>query len=237
MKYFNNLAVIGTSHISKESIMEVETAIDALKPGIVALELDLPRFQALFSKKKPKFTLRMAKELGIKGSLFALIGAAVERKLGKMVGTKSGDEMKAAAKLALKNKIQIALIDRDLRITLDHLFKYLTWKEKWNFAKDIIMGMLGKGDIKEFDLNKVPEKELIEEMIKKVNTRYPSFHKALIEERNAYMAKALYNLIENNKELGIIAIVGAGHEDELIAIIKKEAEKSSLNIQKKSSGQ
>lgn len=234
MKYFNNLTVIGTSHISKDSIKQVEDAIETLKPGIVALELDPPRFQALFSKNKPKFSLKMAKEFGIKGSLFALIGAAIERKLGKMVGTKPGDEMKAAAKIAIKNKIKIALIDQDLRITINHLFKYLTWKEKWNFVKDMSFGLIGKGDVKQFDLRKVPESELIEEMIKKITKRYPSFYKALIEERNVYMAKALYNLIENNKDLGIIAVVGAGHEDELLSLIKKEVEKSSSNTQKRS---
>lgn len=233
MKYFNNLTVIGTSHISKESIKLGEDTIETLSPGIVALELDEPRFQALFSKRKPKFSLQIVKDLGIKGALFALIGAWVEKKMGKMVGTTPGSEMKAAAKLAIKNKIKIALIDQDIRITIRNLFKYLTWKEKWNFVKDILLGLLGFGEVEKIDLSKVPETELINKMIKKIKNRYPSFYKALIEERNVFMAKALYNLIENNKDVKIVALVGAGHEDEIISLIKKGAEKSFLNTQKK----
>ncbi len=233
MKYFNNLTVIGTSHISKHSIKEVEESIELLNPGIIALELDGPRLNALLLKKRPKLSIQMVKELGIKGFLFAVIGAWVERKLGKMVGTTPGSEMKAAAKLAIKKKLKIALIDRDLRITIKNLFKYLTWKEKWTFIKELLLSLLGFGEIERFDLSKVPEKELINRMIKKVKVSYPSFYRALIEERNIFMAKALYNIIENNKDVKILAVVGAGHEDEIISLIKKEAEKSSSNIQKR----
>lgn len=234
MKFFNNLAVIGTSHISKHSIIEVEEAIELFKPDIVALELDPPRFQALISKKRPKIKLSAVKELGIKGFLFTALGAWVEKKLGKMVGTAPGGEMKAAAKLALKKNIKIALIDRDLRITIRNFFSYLTWKEKWNFFIDLVKGMFGFGDAVKFDLSKVPEKNLINQMVKKVKQRYPSFYKALVEERNVYMAKALYNLIQNNTNAKMLAIVGAGHEDDIIELVKKEAEKSFSNIQKKS---
>lgn len=233
MKSFNNLTVIGTSHISKQSIKEAEEAIELLNPGILALELDIARLNALLSKKKPQFSLRMVKELGIKGSLFALLGAWVEKKLGKMVGTSPGSEMKAAAKLALSKNIRIALIDQDIRITIRNLFKYLTWKERWTFIKDIFLGFFGFSDIEPFDLSKVPDQKLIHDMITKVRKKYPSFYKALIEERNIFMAKALYNLIEHNKNVTILALVGAGHEEEIITLIKKEAEKSFSNTQKK----
>src|SRR3989338_5436058 len=233
MKSFNNLTVIGTLHISKESIKEAEDTIELLNPGIVALELDQARFYALLSKKKPKLELSLVKEIGVKGFLFAIIGSWVEKKLGKMVGTTPGDEMKAAAKLALKKNLKIALIDQDLRITIRNLFKYLTWKEKWTFIKDLFMDLLGYSDVKQFDLNKVPEQELIYEMITVVRKKYPSFYKALIVERNIFMAKALYNLMEHNQNITILALVGAGHEEEIINLIKKEAVKSYSSTQKK----
>ena len=232
MKSFNNLTVIGTSHISKQSIKDAQESIELLNPNIVALELDIARFNALLSKKKPKLKLSLIKELGIKGFIFAVIGSWVEKKLGKMVGTTPGSEMKAAAKLALAKNLKIALIDQDIRITIKNLFKYLTWKEKWNFIKDLFLGLLGFGEVERFDLSKVPEKAIIDKMIVRVKKRYPSFHKALIEERNIFMAKALYNLMENNKDVKILAIVGAGHEDEIINLIKKEVAKSFSNIQK-----
>ena len=40
------------------------------------------------------------------------------KKLGKIVNTKPGDEMRAAIKLAKENNIKIALIDQRIEITL-----------------------------------------------------------------------------------------------------------------------
>ena len=55
-------------------------------------------------------------------------------------------------------------------------------------------------------------------MIKEVKKRYPSIYKTLILERNVFMAQQLSNLLKTNKK--ILAIVGAGHEDDLVKLLK-----------------
>ena len=47
----DNLTVIGTSHIAKESVVQVKRVIEELKPSFVAVELDQARARALLSKK------------------------------------------------------------------------------------------------------------------------------------------------------------------------------------------
>jgi pheromone shutdown protein TraB len=113
--------------------------------------------------------------------------------------------------------------------------KYITWKERWHFIVDLFKGLvLRKTDIEPFDLRKVPDEKLIKKMVRKVKKRYPAFYKALIKERNEFMAKNLYRLMTQFKEKQILAIVGAGHEKEMIRLIKKEGErKSSSDTQKK----
>src|SRR3989344_5073551 len=98
MKTFKNLTIIGTSHIAKESILEVRKFILENKPDIIALELDQKRFIALLNKRKLKLT--DIKEIGIKGFLINLIGAYIEKKLGKLVGVSPGSEMTLAIKLS-----------------------------------------------------------------------------------------------------------------------------------------
>ena len=77
-------------------------------------------------------------KLGIKETLFIMFGSWLEKKLGKMVGTKPGDEMKVAVREAAKIKAKILLIDQEINITVKRLFKYLTFKEKIRFVGDIV---------------------------------------------------------------------------------------------------
>ena len=221
MHKYKNLYLIGTSHISIESIKEVKKAFKTINPDILALELDKKRLLALISAKKTKLSLKELKKLGLKAYLFNLLGAYAEKKLGSSVGIKPGTEMKIAYSLAKKQKAKIALIDQDIEITLKKLSSRLTWKEKFTFIKDILKALiLRKQEIK-FDLRKVPSEEQIRVMISKVKNSYPSFYLTLVKERNIYMAKALKTLIAHNKSRKILALIGAGHEKTLLSLIKK----------------
>jgi len=221
MHKYKNLYLIGTSHISIESIKEVKKAFKTINPDILALELDKKRLLALISAKKTKLSLKELKKLGLKAYLFNLLGAYAEKKLGSSVGIKPGTEMKIAYSLAKKQKAKIALIDQDIEITLKKLSSRLTWKEKFTFIKDILKALiLRKQEIK-FDLRKVPSEEQIRIMIDKVKNSYPSFYLTLVKERNIYMAKALKTLIAHNKSRKILALIGAGHEKTLLSLIKK----------------
>ena len=126
---YKNLAIIGTSHIAKQSLEEVEKAIEEGKPDIVALELDRKRLYSLMNKEERKISIYDIRRVGFKGFIFSLIGAWAEKKLGKIVGVAPGSEMKKAVMLARKYKLKIALIDQDIEITLRRFSKALTWRE------------------------------------------------------------------------------------------------------------
>jgi len=219
MLVYKNLTIIGTSHIAIESIKEVTSFIKEKKPGIIALELDKPRFFSLMQQKKgSKFSL--LKEMGIKVFLLNLIGAWIEKKLGKLVGVSPGSEMRKAALLAKKQNAKIMLIDQDARITIKKL-TLIPAKEKYRIFLDILKSRFKKDEKIKIDLRKVPEKEFIKTILKKIEERYPTVYKVLIKERNDVMAKNLYKLITQFPEERVVAIVGAGHEEELVHDIKK----------------
>lgn len=220
-----NLILIGSSHVSKESIELVRKTIEKEKPGIIAIELDKDRLAALMQKRKRSMFI---KGVGIKGMIFALIGAWIERKIGKIVNVEPGSEMKTAVILAKKHNSKLALIDQSLSTTLKRFSKTITWKEKFNFIADIFLSIFAPTkqmkeiQIKKEDLSKVPSKETIEKILCYAKKRYPNFYNVLVHERNIVMADNLANLMMRFPKEKIVAVVGAGHENGIMAIIREK---------------
>ena len=225
---YKNLVFLGTSHIAKQSLDEVKKYIKEEKPDIIALELDRKRLPSLMRKSPIKMELKAIRHIGLKGFLFSLIGAWAERKLGKLVGIAPGSEMKQAVKIAAKEKIKLALIDQDIEITLKRLSNAITWKEKLNFLADIIKALFTRKKELEFDLTKVPDKKIIKKLTDKLKEGYPNVYKVLIEERNQVIANNIKNLMESNQNKKILVILGAGHVDDVISLIK-EPEQTKIN--------
>ncbi len=215
-----NILLVGTSHIAEQSLREIEEAFVAFTPAIVALELDRGRFEALFeAKRKRSVSLRDVRQIGFKGFLFVLIGSWIQKKLGKMVGTEPGSEMKTAALLAQKNNAQIALIDQPIEVTLRRFSAALSWKEKGRLVYDLAMGFLfPKREMKrqgmlEMDLHTVPSKQQVQKMILAFRRRYPTMYKVLVSERNTYMVRRVKALREQFPDKRVLVIVGAGHQE------------------------
>ena len=219
MKY-KNLVFLGTSHIAKQSLQDVEKYIEDEKPDIVALELDNSRIKALMSKAPRKIQLSNIRTIGLKGFIFSLIGAWAERKLGSIVGVAPGSEMKQAIRIARKKNLKIGLIDQDIEITLQNLSKTLTWREKLNFLIDIVKAIFTRKKELEFDLTTVPDKKIIKKLTEHLKERYPNVFKVLIEERNKVIAGKIKNLMNSNQDKKILVILGAGHIDDVLDIIK-----------------
>lgn len=216
----HNISIIGTSHIARESLEKVKVAIESARYDIICLELDDMRLYALLNKTRSNIRLGDISRIGVKGYAFSLLGAWVENRLGKLVGVKPGAEMLAAYRLAKKRGLKVALIDQPIDITLQKFSKSITWKEKWHFLVDILKGFVLREQELNFDLTKVPPEKIINELISKVKDRYPNFYRVLVTERNAIMARNIARVINQNPEKKVLAIVGAGHEKELLSMLK-----------------
>jgi len=124
-----------------------------------------------------------------------------------------------AVQLARDHSKKIALIDRDVRITLSRLSKAIGWREKKNFVLDLLLAPFSKK--MRIDLKKVPEKELVQKLLGVLKRRYPGVYRVLVEERNKILALKLKTLVENYPEHTVLAVVGAGHEEEVLRLVKK----------------
>jgi len=208
------------SEQTQDIVKQVEKFIINEKPDIVAIELDKKRFYAILNKTKLSF--KDIFQMGVKPFLINLIGAYVEKKLGKFVGVSPGSEMKKAIELVKKHNLKLSFIDQDVSITMKKLSKAITigvvFKFMWNIIR---VTVFRKKDIEIFDIRKVPSSKIIDNILEKVKEKYPGIYKVLIEERNDVMAKNLYKIMREYNNKKIFAIVGAGHESEIINILKR----------------
>lgn len=221
------LEIIGTSHISEQSIAEIKNFVLTKRPDIIAVELDAQRAASLLSGEKNKLSISSAFTIGIKGYLFAKIAQFVQQKIGKTVGIMPGSEMKVAIELAKKENIHLALIDQPIAVTLKNFSKTFTWKEKFRFAGEIFSGIfmpkrqIKKLGLESIDLRKVPQKEVIEKMMNVMKERYPSVYKTIVEDRNKFMVRKLVRIMKEHPEKNILAVVGAGHKKGMEELLLK----------------
>jgi pheromone shutdown-related protein TraB len=222
-----NIIIISTSHVAKESVEKVKRMILDEKPAVVAVELDPNRLVGLFQKQRP-LPISAIFQVGVSSYLFFTIARFLQQRIGKMVGITPGAEMKAAVLAARESGAKLALIDRRIEITVQRLTKALTWKEKLRFAGDLISGLFGRGDAIElgkFDLSKVPPSEFINVAMGYMKRRYPTVYKVLVAERDDIMAKNLASISKAEDGKKIIAVVGAGHEEGLRRLLSEEFKK------------
>ena len=205
-----DIYLIGTAHVSGESINEVEYAINEINPDLIAVELDRDRFIAMTNnenKSKNKIDIaKMIKEGNIGLFLVHTVLANFQKDIGEKFGIKPGSEMKKALDLAMTYNKPISLIDRPVNITLKRALKSMTLKEKLNFLKDIF------DDEKGMELDEKALNDMInnaEDLIQLLKEVSPSIYNVLVDERDKFMAKNLFEISKGKEK--IIAVVGAGH--------------------------
>lgn len=209
-----SLEIIGTAHVSAKSIEEVKNTILEKNPDVVAVELCLNRYQNLLKERQGDSTKNdfQIKELlkGDKLTLFLLSGflSYMQRKIGDEVGVKPGSEMMAAIDAAEEVGAKVALIDRDITITLKRAIDKMTFFEKMKFAYGLIASFFSKDETID-DIDSITEGDALKEVMGYFQEMSPKAFDVLVTERDAYMAKMLLDINEEN----VVAVVGAGHKE------------------------
>ena len=219
----DNIILIGTAHISKDSVNEVKHAIKEHKPDIVAVELCKKRYDALTQKDKWENTpitslLKSNRAYLVLAQTFL---SSIQRKLGKEYGVEPGSEMIAAIKEAEKSKIEIALIDRDITVTLKRAWKKMGIREKFRLSWEFMKALVGydEEELEELDLEELMREDVISALMKEFGEIAPSVSNVLIHERDKYIAKKILNESKKGK---IVAVVGAGHLKGIQNYLKKK---------------
>jgi len=214
------IKVLGTSHISQQSVDQIKNTIKEFKPDIVAVELDPQRYQAIMSKVRRKIKLRNALKLGLFGFLFYIIGSISQKILGKKTGQQPGIDMKTGILEAKKVGAKVALIDRDISITLYRLSKKVPLKEKSKLVFYLLFGGFSKNKIN-LDLTKVPKDKLVHKLISELSHKFPGFYRVLVAERDTYMQNQVQLISRKFPDSKILIVIGAGHKEQMKKFVSK----------------
>jgi len=221
------IMLVGTAHVSEESINLVKKSIEEFCPEVIGVELDQKRFQQLMFEKEWQETniMQALKEGKAYLMLLNILLASFQRRIGTNVGIKPGSEMKEAILLAKEKNISIALLDRDVRITLKRLLTEMHLIEKIKFFFALIQAMFGfEEEITKEKIEELKNQDVMTELINELSKQMPSVKKVLVEERDLFIANSILSLPQKK----ILAVVGAGHLEGIIKFLDKKRDVSEL---------
>ena len=199
------IILVGTAHISQESVDLVRTVIDQMRPDCVCLELDDKRYQALTQREQWQ-SLDLKAVIRNK-QLSTLVMASYQKKLGNKLGVTPGAELLAADQTAKDRQIPVSLCDRDIRITLRRAWKSTSLWKKGYLVTSLLAGIFDDTEISEEKLSELKRKDVLTELMDELGQALPDLKRVLIDERDIYLAEK----IKSSPGKRIVAIVGAGH--------------------------
>lgn len=215
------ILLVGTAHISQESVDLVREVIERERPDCVCIELDERRYAALSEQKKWEGTnLREIIRKRQLATLFInLVLASYQKRLGGQLGVTPGSELLEAAKVAKAHDIPVELTDRDVRITLRRAWGSLGFFRKLQLASGILGSAFEEQEISEDELRRIRSQDVLSELMNELGRAMPEIKRVLIDERDGYLAQKIRE-VSGRK---IVAVVGAGHVAGMTAALESGA--------------
>lgn len=194
------LAIVGTSHVDKSSVIRVRRTISEIRPSVVAIELDEERLWTL--KDPDRDRLDSPAHSGLLPWLLALL----ERSVGSLTNVFPGSEMLEAAEEAQRVGARVIMIDKPIGTILRDLGSTPLF-EKVKIGVDILVALLtigtGRRSSQWTDAS-------LDKLMSEFDAKYPTLSRILVKERDRYMAERLQEILRSTTGQ-VIAVVGLGH--------------------------
>ena len=201
--------LLGTAHISLESVAEVSAIIAREAPGRVCVELDDNRYQSMIQGSRWE-NLDIGKVLKEGKGFFLMANLALsgfQKRMGVGIGAKPGEEMLAAVKAAEEAGIPWSCCDRDVQVTLKRAWARSNFWNKSKLLASLVSSAFSNEKLSESEIERLKEKNELEQMMNELADYLPSVKEVLIDERDRYLASKIFE----TKEATVVAVVGAGH--------------------------
>jgi pheromone shutdown-related protein TraB len=220
------IILLGTAHVSRESADLVAEVIEEEKPETVCIELCESRFQSLTKKKKWQDTdlLKVIKEKKAFLLLSNLMLAYFQKKIGKKLGIRPGEEVLRAIASAEAIGASVHLADRDIRTTLSRTWRSMGFWRKIKLLAQLLTSAGQIDAIQEEDIEKIKRKDVLETLLLEIGESFPEIKRILIDERDQYLTYK----IRTAPGVRIVAVVGAGHVPGIQANWEKPVDMAAL---------
>lgn len=201
--------IIGTAHVSSESVREVREVIETVRPDTVCVELCQTRYDSLTDdarwKKLDIFqVLRQGKGLLL---LANLAMGAYQRKLGAELGVEPGAELLEGARAAADVGAELRLVDREIQTTLRRTWANVGFFKKAELVGAILTATVSNEKIDATAIEDLKARAQLSEMLAEFARILPEVKAPLIDERDRYMMSG----IEEAPGERVVAVVGAAH--------------------------
>ena len=203
------LRLLGTAHVATASVEAVKQQIETYQPKIVGVELCKTRHDALVEGRRldKEGLRRVIKEGKAPMVLMQAMLSAEQRRLGLNEGEEPGAELLAAVETAKAAGIEVALVDRDIQVTMRRAWKKMKWRERFR----LLFSLFGDDEELEedFDLDELlTDSDLLSTMMEDLKEFSQGAGEALIDERDRYIAE---KIMQSKTEEKMLVVVGAGH--------------------------
>lgn len=203
------ITLIGTAHVSVESINEVKETILAKKPDCVAIELDSGRYEAMMNPENYRkmdiiSVLRRGEALLV---LANLILGSFQRRMGQNAGVQPGDEMRAAIDVCKEQNISFELVDRPIKVTLNRAWAKNSFWGKCKLLAALISSAFDREEISQDQIEALKNENEMDSVMGNLSSYLPKVKEVLIDERDRYLASHIWEC----KGTAVTAVLGAGH--------------------------
>ena len=203
------LRLLGTAHVATASVEAVKEQIENYQPKIVGVELCKTRHDALVEGRRldKEGLRRVIKEGKAPMVLMQAMLSAEQRRLGLNEGQEPGAELLAAVETAKAAGIEVALVDRDIQVTMRRAWKKMKWRERFR----LLFSLFGDDEEldEDFDLDELlTDSDLLSTMMEDLKEFSQGAGEALIDERDRYIAE---KIMQSKTEEKMLVVVGAGH--------------------------
>ena len=207
--------LIGTAHVSAQSVEEVKNEIAQNKPECVGVELDEKRYESMTNPDKYK-ELDIIKVLKRGEALLILanlILSSFQKRMGQNIGVKPGDEMRAAIDIAQEKGIPFELVDRSIKVTLNRAWAKNSFWGKCKLLAALISSAFSKEEISEEQIESLKKENELDSMMGELSEYLPTVKEVLIDERDRYLASHIWECknFYGEKAKSVTAVLGAGH--------------------------
>lgn len=212
--------LVGTAHISKDSVEDVRKTVEQVRPDTICVELCKARHQAITQADNWR-KMDIVKVVRQKKAVFLLaqlIMSSFYRRLGEKLGVQPGAEMIEGIRLADETGAQLVLADRDIEITLKRVWGYLGLGSKFKLAMQLVMGIFTREEIDSDMIEQLKKQDQLEAVMAEFAGQYPEIKRRLIDERDTFLAEK----IRTAPGPTVVAVVGAGHVDGIKSQIHQE---------------
>ncbi|MDH5429980.1 MAG: TraB/GumN family protein [Nitrospirota bacterium] len=203
------IILVGTAHVSQESVELVKLVIEQEQPDNVCVELDAKRFEAISHPNRwESLDLKeIIRQQQLSTLIVNLVLASFQKRLGDKLGVLPGTEMLEAIRMSEKHNVPVTLADRDVRVTMRRAWRNTPFWRKSLLMSSLLLSIFDTTEVSEDEIRNLKKQDVLSEMMKDLGKEVPTLKVVLIDERDRYLAKKMVEAPGTRT----VAVVGAGH--------------------------